>query len=161
MAYNPKKVAELIANRKEAELRKALQPRLRKIAEIVSTVKYGFDIKGTVGHFFAHYVSSGACKDRDKETFSIHCESEGLRVFYCDEYFLPIDIIIIPIEFATCEDEDLKEVVVTHIYDDLYKHAEMKRREYKEAAEQVKGFLVAYDEFICGKEEEAGAKEGE
>ena len=158
MKYNPKKVAELIANRKDAELGKALQPRLRKIAEIVSTVKCGLDIQDTFGHFFAHYVSSGAYKD--KETFSIHCESEGLLVFYCDEYFLPIDSIIIPIEFATCEDEGLKEVVVTQIYDDLYKHAEMKRREYKEAAEQVKKFLVAYDEFI-GCEEETEAKGGE
>ena len=159
MEYDPKKVAELIASRKEAELGKALQPRLRKIAEIVSTVKCGFDIKGTVGHFFAHYVSSGAYKDRDKETFSIRCESEGLLVFYCDEYFLPIDSITIPVEFATCKDKDLKGVVITQIRDDLYWYVDKLEKEFNTARKIRNKFTIEYDRFI-NTNEENDAKEG-
>jgi len=159
MKYNPKKVAELIANRKDAELGKALQPRLRKIAEIVSKVKYGLDIGNTIGQFFADYVSFGAYDA--KVPFRVYSHDEGIDVFYCSEDMHLRDSTIVPFEFATCEDKDLKEVVITQIYDDLFRHAERKRREYKEAQDERVKFLIAYDEFICGKKAETEAKEGE
>lgn len=168
MTYDPKKVAKLIAMREEG-FDEVLRPRIEQIAKIVSSLKTGLNIANTVGNDFYTYIKTGAYSNKEEVSFDYFCnydrDSLGLVFTYSvaderGEYPVGYSITI-PAEFATCEDKDLKKVVITQIYDDLYKHAEMKRREYKEASEQVKKFLVAYDEFICGKEEEAEAKEGE
>lgn len=151
MEYDPKKVAELIANRKQEELEKALQPRLMKIAKIVSKVKYGLDIGNTIGQFFADYVSFGAYDAN--EPFHVYSHDEGMDVSYCSEDMHLMDSTIVPVEFATCEDKDLKKVVIMQIYDDLRRHYERKRREFKEALFERVDFLIHYDKFIGGKED--------
>lgn len=169
MTYDPKKVAELIANRKEESLVEALRPRIEQIAEIVSSLKTGLDIGGSVGNDFYTYIKSGAYSSKEEVSFNYFSDYDrgrlGLALTYSvadenGEYPVAYSITM-PAEFATCEDKDLKKVVITQIYDDLFRHAERKRREYKKAQDERIKFLIAYDEFICGKEEEAEAKEGE
>ena len=167
MAYNPKEVAKLIAMREE-DLAEALRPRIEQIAKIVSSLKIGLNIANTVGNDFYTYIKTGAYSSKEEVSFYYFCnyakDCLGLALTYSfadenGEY--PVEYsITMPAEFATCEDKDLKKVVITQIYDDLFMNAERKRREYKEASKQVKKFLVAYDEFI-GCEEETEAKGGE
>lgn len=162
MTYDPRKVAELIANRKEEGLGEVLKPRLMEIVKIIATVKHGLGIRDTVGNDFAVYISSGGCADKEEISFAYYCNYPssksrlGLSFNYSvtddNEYPLGYSITM-PAEFATCEDKDLKKVVITQIYDDLFWYAERKRREYNEASEQVKKFLVAYDEFINSSED--------
>ena len=169
MTYDPKKVAKLIANRKEEGLAETLRPRIEQIAEIVSSLKNGLNILGSVGNDFYIYINTGAYSSKEEVSFGYFSDYGrgrlGLVLTYSiadenGEYPVAYSITM-PAEFATCEDKDLKKVVITQIYDDLSRHTKEKRREYNEASEQVKKFLVAYDEFICGKEEEDEAKEGE
>lgn len=169
MTYDPKKVAELIANRKEEDLAEALRPRIEQIAEIVSSLKNGLDIVNTVGNDFDVYIRTGAYSSKEEVSFSYFSDYYrnrlGLALTYSvadenGEYPVAYSITM-PAEFVTCEDKDLKEVVITQIYDDLFRYAERKRREYKEADAQVRKFLVANEEFICVKEDEAEAKGGE
>jgi len=161
MTYDPKKVAELIANRKEEGLDEALRPRIEQIAEIVSSLKNGLTILGSVGNDFYTYINTGAYSSKEEVSFNYFSDYDwgrlGLVLTYSvadenGEYPVAYSITM-PAEFATCEDKDLKKVVITEIYNDLFRHAERKRREYKEASEQVKKFLVAYDEFINSSED--------
>lgn len=166
MSYDPKKVAELIADRRTEELEKALQPRLRKIAEIVSKVKYGLDIKDTVGHDFAFYISSGAYSNKEEVSFGYFADSKGrlglsYSVSYEDDGSYPVDYdITMPVEFATCEDKDLKEVVITQIRDDLYRYVDKLEKEFNKARNIRNKFTIEYDRFINTNEENE-AKEGE
>ena len=152
MKYNPKKVAELIANRRSEEIEEALQSRLRKIAEIVSTVKYGLDIKNTVGHDFAVYISSGAYSNKEEFSFGYFADfkghlglSFGYSVSYDDDGSYPVEYdITMPVEFATCEDKDLKRVVITQIRDDLYRHVNKLEKEFNEARNILNKFTIKY-----------------
>ena len=160
MGYDPKKVAELIANRKQEELEKALQPRLRKIAEIVSKVKYGLDIKDTVGLDFAFYISSGAYSNKEEFSFEGMCNYKehnalmfSFSVSYEDDGSYPVEYdITMPVEFATCEDKDLKEVVITQIRDDLYRYVNKLEKEFNLARNIRNQFTIEYDRFINTKE---------
>lgn len=162
MSYDPKKVAELIANRKEEGLAEALQPRIEQIAEIVSSLKNGLSILNTVGNDFDVYIRTGAYRSKAEVAFDYFSDYSrgrlGLTLTYSiadenGEYPVAYSITM-PAEFATCVDKDLKKVVITQIYNDLYKRAERRRREYKEAQDELVKFLIDYDEFICGKEDE-------
>ena len=170
MAYNPKKVAELIANREEEGLDEMLKPRLMEIVKIIATVKHGLGIRDTVGNDFAVYISSGGCADKEEISFAYYCDYPssksrlGLSFHYSvtdDNGYTQGYSITMPAEFATCEDKDLEKVVIMQIYDDLRRHTEKKRREYKEALYERVEFLIYYDEFIGGTEYEEEAKEGE
>ena len=151
MEYYPKKVAELIADRRSDELAKALQPRLRKIAEIVSTVRYGLDIGNTIGQFFADYVSFGAYDA--KVPFHVYSHDEGIDVSYCSEDMHLMDSTIVPVEFATCEDKDLKEAVLSQIYVDLTRHAEGLWRKFFDAWDIRNRFSTEYGKYICSNAE--------
>ena len=169
MTYDPKKVAELIANRKEEGLDEMLKPRLMEIVKIIATVKHGLGIRDTVGNDFYTYIKSGAYSSKEEVSFNYFNDYDrgrlGLALTYSvvdenGEYPVAYSITI-PAEFATCEDKDLKKVVIMQIYDDLRRHTEKKRREYKEALYERVEFLINHDEFIGGKEDETEAKEGE
>ena len=146
MGYNPKEVAELIANRKQEELEEALQPRLRKIAEIV----YCLDIGNAIRQFFADYVSFGAYDA--KVPFRVYSHDEGIDVFYCSEDMHLRDSTIVPFEFATCEDKDLKEVVITQLRDDLYQYVNKLAQEFNKARKIRDKFTIEYARFINTKE---------
>ena len=114
MSYNPKKVAELIANRNEEGLGDVLKPRLMEIVKIIATVKHGLGIRDTVGNDFAVYISSGGCTDKEEISFAYYCAYPssksrlGLSFNYSiadenGEYPLGYSITM-PAEFATCED---------------------------------------------------------
>ena len=168
MAYNPKKVAKLIAMREEG-LDEMLKPRLMEIVKIIATVKHGLGIRDTVGSDFAAYISSGGCADKEEISFAYYCAypssksrlelSFNFSVNNETDYPLGYSITM-PAEFATCEDKDLKKVVITQIYNDLFWHAKRKRREYKEAAEQVKEFLEDNGEFISNDTDRGSKEEG-
>lgn len=168
MTYDPKKVAKLIAMREEA-LDEVLRPRIEQIAKIVSSLKTGLNIVDTVGNDFYTYIKTGAYSDKEEVSFDYFCDYAKGRLGLVFTYSVadengeyPVGYSIrMPAEFATCEDKDLKEVVITQIYDDLFRHTEKKRREYKEALYERVEFLIYYDEFIGGTEYEEEAKEGE
>ena len=166
MTYDPKKVAELIANRKVEGLAEALQPRIEQIAEIVSLFKNGLSIVNTVGNDFDVYIRTGAYRSKAEVSFDYFSDYSrgrlGLALTYSiadenGEYPVAYSITM-PAEFATCMDKDLKKVVITQIYDDLYKRAEKRRREYNEAQDELVKFLIDYDELIYGKEDEADVR---
>ena len=71
-----------------------------------------------------------------------------------------MDSTIMPVEFATCEDKDLKGVVITQIRDDLYWYVDKLEKEFNEARKIRNKFTIEYDRFINTKEEN-DAKEGE
>ena len=156
MQYNAKKVAELIANRNGKDLEKALQPRLMQIADIIASVKHGLDIKDTVGNDFAVYIRSGAYSNKEKFSFGYFADLNGrpglsfsYSVSYEEDGAYPVDYdITMPVEFATCEDQDLKHVVLQQIYDDLYQHVEELDKKYREAYESRKKFIIKYHNFL-------------
>ena len=161
MAYNPKEVAELIANRKQEELEKALQPRLRKIAEIVSKVKYGLDIENTVGRDFAVYISSGAYSNKEEFSFGYFADFKGrpglsfsYSFSYEDDGSYPVEYdITMPVEFATCEDEELRGVVLRQIFDDICRHVDKLRDKFDDALALRGKFISEYGGFSSSYEE--------
>ena len=69
MMYDSKKVAELIANRNEEGLAEALRPRIEQIVEIVSSLKNGLNILGSVGNDFYTYINTGAYSSKEEVSF--------------------------------------------------------------------------------------------